>query len=242
MESLAQHLNREADLKWIETQKQSFLKSMEMADDYNDMYDDFSMPVQQPIVKETKIYPNDPCPCGSGKNIKNAVVGGKHMITREKLKKLNKENLIELILEMSELLNENQNRKCNQIVAGYLTDQSVNSHDGVQARMSDEFVSEKMAQIKIWIQQIDEGELYLNADEYEDYSSGYWDSDLITEYYDEQGIGDKINTMLRFAKDCVDDRKYQEASLIYEWIWEMEVFAEEEYVDPADLEVLVEKK
>ena len=51
MESLAQHLNREADLKWIETQKQSFLKSMEMADDYNDMYDDFSMPVQQPIVK-----------------------------------------------------------------------------------------------------------------------------------------------------------------------------------------------
>ena len=93
------------------------------------------------------------------------------MITREKLKKLNKENLIELILEMSELLTENQNRKYNQIVAGYLTDQSVNSHDGVQARMSDEFVSEKMAQIKIWIQQIDEGELYLNADEYEDYSS-----------------------------------------------------------------------
>ena len=131
------------------------------------------------------------------------------MITREKLKKLNKENLIELILEMSELLTENQNRKYNQIVAGYLTDQSVNSHDGVQARMSDEFVSEKMAQIKIWIQQIDEGELYLNADEYEDYSSGYWDSDLITEYYDEQGIGDKINTMLRFAKDCVEaqDRK-----------------------------------
>ena len=52
------------------------------------------------------------------------------MITREKLKKLNKENLIELILEMSELLTENQNRKYNQIVAGYLTDQSVNSHDG----------------------------------------------------------------------------------------------------------------
>ena len=64
------------------------------------------------------------------------------MITREKLKKLNKENLIELILEMSELLTENQNRKYNQIVAGYLTDQSVNSHDGVQARMSDEFVPE----------------------------------------------------------------------------------------------------
>ena len=64
-------------------------------------------------------------------------------------------------MEMSELLTENQNRKYNQIVAGYLTDQSVNSHDGVQARMSDEFVSEKMAQIKIWIQQIDEDQLVI---------------------------------------------------------------------------------
>ena len=36
----------------------------------NDMYDDFRMPVQQPIVKEKKIYPNDPCPCGSGKKYK----------------------------------------------------------------------------------------------------------------------------------------------------------------------------
>ena len=26
--------------------------------------------VQQPFVKETKIYPNDPCPCGSGKKYK----------------------------------------------------------------------------------------------------------------------------------------------------------------------------
>ena len=72
--------------------------------------------------------------------------------------------------------------------------------------MSDEFVSEKMAQIKIWIQQIDEGELYLNADEYEDYSSGYWDSDLITEYYDEQGIGDKLIRCSGLQKTCVDDR------------------------------------
>lgn len=31
------------------------------------------MGIQQPIVKEKKVYPNDPCPCGSGKNIRNAV-------------------------------------------------------------------------------------------------------------------------------------------------------------------------
>ena len=31
------------------------------------------MGIQQPIVKEKKVYPNDPCPCGSGKKIRNAV-------------------------------------------------------------------------------------------------------------------------------------------------------------------------
>lgn len=30
--------------------------------------------VSKPVVKEKKIYPNDPCPCGSGKNTKNAAV------------------------------------------------------------------------------------------------------------------------------------------------------------------------
>lgn len=50
-----------------------FSDALEKADIYNDLYDDFRMPVQKPIVKEKKVYPNDPCPCGSGKNIKNVV-------------------------------------------------------------------------------------------------------------------------------------------------------------------------
>ncbi|MEQ2575744.1 SEC-C metal-binding domain-containing protein [Mediterraneibacter faecis] len=28
------------------------------------------MGIQQPIVKEKKVYPNDHCPCGSGKKYK----------------------------------------------------------------------------------------------------------------------------------------------------------------------------
>lgn len=67
---LTQHLKQEKDLAWIEKQLDSFKDSMEKADYYNDLYDDFCMPVQQPIVKEAKIYPNDPCPCGSGKKYK----------------------------------------------------------------------------------------------------------------------------------------------------------------------------
>ena len=75
-----------------------------------------------------------------------------------------------------------------------------------------------MEQIRTWMEQIDEGELYLNTEEYEDYSGGYWGSDWVTEYYDNQGVGDKVTSMIRFAKDYVDDRRYEEANFIYEWL------------------------
>lgn len=67
---LAKHLELKEDLNWIESQLTAFHDSLKKADLYNDLYDDFKMPVQQPIVKEKKIYPNDPCPCGSGKKYK----------------------------------------------------------------------------------------------------------------------------------------------------------------------------
>ena len=67
---LAKNVGLTDDLTWIESQLTSFHDSLEKADFYNDLYDDFKMPVQQPIIKEKKIYPNDPCPCGSGKKYK----------------------------------------------------------------------------------------------------------------------------------------------------------------------------
>ena len=76
------------------------------------------------------------------------------------------------------------------------------------------------------------------TEEYEDYSSGYWDADWITEYYDNQGVGDKLMYMIRFAEDCVDDMRYQEANEIYEWLWEMSVFTDNEFGDSVDIEVL----
>ncbi len=67
---LVKYLGYEEDLKWIESQLAAYYDSLEKADIYNDLYDDFRMPVQKPIVKEKKVYPNDPCPCGSGKKYK----------------------------------------------------------------------------------------------------------------------------------------------------------------------------
>lgn len=67
---LAKYLEKTEDLNWIESQLESFYNALEKANLYNDLYDDFIMPIQQPIVKEKKVYPNDPCPCGSGKKYK----------------------------------------------------------------------------------------------------------------------------------------------------------------------------
>ena len=48
--------------------------------------------------------------------------------------------------------------------------------------------------------------------------------------------------MIRFAEDCIDDRRYQVANEIYEWLWEMEVSTASEYgeEDSVDLEILEE--
>ena len=62
-------------LKWIESQLEVFFDTLEKADIYNDLYDDFRMPVQKPIVKEKKVYPNDTMPIVEvEKNIKKMLM------------------------------------------------------------------------------------------------------------------------------------------------------------------------
>lgn len=52
---LAQNLQLTDDLKWIDSQIESFSESMEEATCYNDLHDDFLMPVQKPIVKKRRL-------------------------------------------------------------------------------------------------------------------------------------------------------------------------------------------
>ena len=162
---------------------------------------------------------------------------------KNNLKKLTKENLLQIILDMNTFLSKEQQRQMENLIAQYTSGSVKTQTKEKTVRMSQEFVDEKMRQLKIWMNQIDEGELTLDVEEYEDYSEDYWDRDWVTEYYDNQGIGDKILCAIQLAKDCVDDCRYQEANLIYEWLWVMEVCAESEYseeCDPADLQDLTE--
>lgn len=159
------------------------------------------------------------------------------------LKKLTKENLQQVISDMSTFLSKEQQNQLENLIAQYASGSVKAQSKQKTVRMSQELVDEKMAQLKIWMNQIDEGELTLDAEEYEDYSEGSWDSEWVTEYSDNQGIGDKIQYAIQFAKDCVEDCRYQEANLIYEWLWEMEVGTESEYSGecaPADLQDLAD--
>lgn len=165
---------------------------------------------------------------------------------KKKLEKLSNERLQKTILDMTEFLTDEQRQKLDTIVESCQAGQTQLEPKRLATRMSQEFVDEKLEQIAIWQKQIDDGELVLETEEYEDYSKkGYWDSDWIVDYYDRQGIGNKLLSIIQFAKDCVDDRRYKEANALYEWLWKMEVSAESEYeseCDPVDLQTLVEKK
>ena len=159
------------------------------------------------------------------------------------IRNLSKEDLETVLTKMIEFLNEEQYMKLEKLVNNAVLKNANAPRVPLKIRMSQEYVNEKMEQFKIWMEQIDEGELYLDVEEHEDYSSEYWGGDdWVVEYYDNQGIGDKLMTMIRFAKDCMDDRKYEEANLIFEWLWQMEVTTNSEYDDGwGDFEMLAEQ-
>lgn len=163
-------------------------------------------------------------------------------MTEEDIKKLSKTELQNIVLKMQKILSDKQKTELQKIVEVSGIQSGNKKSQAMQVRISDDLVNEKMAQIQKWKKQIEEGELYLDAEEYEDYSSGYWDSEWVMEYDDNQGIGDKIQYMIRFAEDCVNDRRYQEANEIYEWLWGMEVSTASEYEeeDSVDIEMLEE--
>ena len=142
---------------------------------------------------------------------------------KQRIKNLSNEELQSIILRIMDILPEEQCEKLEAIIEECITEkdeeQIKDTKKGqLTERMSREFVEEKLQLVIKWMEQIDEGELYLDVDEYEDYSGSYWDSDWNIEYYDYQDIGQKVEFMIRFAQDLVDDRKYQEANEIYEWL------------------------
>ena len=124
---------------------------------------------------------------------------------KNKLKELTKENLQDIMLNLSTSLTEQQLQRLDKLSEQCITKKSTEEKKPRVVRMSQELVDEKMVQLKIWMQQIDDGELYLDTEEYEDYSENYWYRDWVVEYYDNRGVEDKILYAIQLAKDCVED-------------------------------------
>lgn len=166
----------------------------------------------------------------------------------QKIKCLSREALQEILLKMQKFLSEEQCKKLDVLIGSCgCGEQKPAKEECPPARMSREFVDEKMRKLRSFMEQIDEEELHLGMEEYEDYSDGYWDRDWITDYYDDQGIGAGIESVIQFAKDCVDDGRYGEANELCEWLWGMSVSTEDIHDsgydgEPADLETLAEEK
>lgn len=71
---LADYVGKENESKWYQQQLDKFENSMKKWEmDEDEIFDEFTMPKQNPVVKRKKYIPKIPCPCGSGKNTKNAV-------------------------------------------------------------------------------------------------------------------------------------------------------------------------
>lgn len=68
---LAHYVGKHEESEWYQHQLDKFeesIRNWEMDED--EIFDAFTAPKQIPVVKAEKIYPNDPCPCGSGKKYK----------------------------------------------------------------------------------------------------------------------------------------------------------------------------
>lgn len=68
---LAEYVGKEEESKWYRQQLDEFEESGKKYNAGGEIpFGEYIEPKQLPLVKEQKIYPNDPCPCGSGRKYK----------------------------------------------------------------------------------------------------------------------------------------------------------------------------
>ena len=61
---------KEFDEELYSSKVYSLLDSDSFGAESDNFFDDLEVHHMEPIVKDKRIYPNDPCPCGSGKKYK----------------------------------------------------------------------------------------------------------------------------------------------------------------------------
>ena len=88
-------------------------------------------------------------------------------------------------------------------------------------------IHELIACLEEQFHEIEEGALALQANGYEDYSSGYWDPDWVYEYEDPEEVGQIFEQADRLIQRCVNDGFYEEAVKLFDLAVETEVYADD---------------
>lgn len=87
-------------------------------------------------------------------------------------------------------------------------------------------IQKELARIKELFVRIEDGELCINAEGYEDYSEGYWDSEWIWEYEDPDGVSRVFEDACLLIQRCINDEFYTEALEVFELMMESEIQVE----------------
>lgn len=164
------------------------------------------------------------------------------------LNRMDKEDLKNCLHNIARKTSESKRDSFLQMIKDFCDhDKQKDINDKYQHKrlMSDKKVKEKLTDIKKAFEEIEDGELCLSAQGYEDYSNGYWASDWIWEYEDNEGIGRIIEDAVLFAHDCMNDCRYEEAATIFKLVMDTTVFAEDEFGGDSfelNLEEMVDEK
>lgn len=144
-------------------------------------------------------------------------------LIKHQLDSMSKEQMAECLMSLAKRLPKEKEQKYLSFLKKQGHNNNKEAGSTYKPRMSEQLVKEKYDEIMIWMDDIMEQKLYLQAEGYEDYSSGHWDSDWAWEYEDPMRIGDKIERAILFAKDCINDRNYKTAWSILDRILKIEV-------------------
>ncbi|WP_310603614.1 hypothetical protein [Anaerosporobacter sp.] len=156
------------------------------------------------------------------------------ILVKQHLENMSKQKMKDCLLDMAEHIPEDKKQDFLQLLQNSL---NLNQEESIDAsykpRMSDQLVEEKRNELISWLDGMEEQELYLEADGHEEYLEDYWQSegDWVWEYSDSMGIGTKLEMAYGFAKDCVNDRRYEAALDILDRILAVEIWVETEWDD-----------
>lgn len=100
---------------------------------------------------------------------------------------------------------------------------------------------EELKAVIDWCEKIDEGELTLSCRGHEEYGDFYWDNDWVYEYEDPYSIGDQIKCFYQLAEQCIYDRDYETAGIIYGCMEDLNVLAIDGYGGDDYMELPVEQ-